>query len=52
MQERTSELLQATPPATARPRLPGGLGPLRQASSTCPGGEETALPQFKARLCH
>lgn len=60
MQERTSVLVQATPPATARPRLPGGFGPFCQASSTWTGGEETggtllprgaSLPGFKARLC-
>ena len=41
MQERTSVLVQATPPAMARPRLPGGFGPLCQASRTWMGGEET-----------
>lgn len=46
MQERTSVLLQATPPAMARPRLPGGFGPLCQASRTWMGGEETRGPRL------
>ena len=56
MQERTSVLVQATPPAMARPRLPGGFGPLCQASRTWMGGEETGglrLPRAASlRLCH
>lgn len=61
MQERTSVLVQATPPATVRPRLPGGFGPFCQASSTWMGQEDTgrlflprgaSLPGFDAQLFH
>lgn len=61
MQERTSVLVQATPPAMARPRLPGGFGPLCQASRTWMGSEEThgprlpraaSLPGISAQICH
>lgn len=61
MQERTSVLVQATPPSTVRPRLPGGFGPFCQASSTWMGEEETArpllprgasLPRFNPQLFH
>lgn len=49
MQERTSVLVQATPPTTVRPRLPGGFGPFCQASSTWMGGEKTGRPPFTYR---
>lgn len=56
MQERTSVLVQATPPAMVRPRLPGGFGPLCQASRTWMGGGETGglrLPRAASLwLCH